>query len=82
MEKLSLTVQIPALEGTYNFIVPGNMLIRDAQKLMVKILSSEYGISEYDEDVMLLDMAYHAVLKEDESFENLGITNGTKLLMS
>lgn len=30
---------------------------------------------------MLLDMAYHAVLKEDESFENLGITNGTKLLM-
>jgi len=23
MEKLSLTVQIPALEGTYNFIVPG-----------------------------------------------------------
>lgn len=35
MEKISINVEIPALNGTYDFVVPSNMSIRDAQNLMI-----------------------------------------------
>ena len=44
MEKISVTVEIPALNSTYDFVVPGNMSIRNAQNLMIRILNSEYGL--------------------------------------
>ena len=34
MEKISISVRIPALDNTYEFIVPRNMSIKDAQNLM------------------------------------------------
>ena len=33
MEKIAITVEIPALNGTYDFVVPSNMSIRNAQNL-------------------------------------------------
>ena len=56
MEKISITVKIPALGSTYDFIVPNNMSIRYAQNLMIRILNSEYGISDKTTDVLLVDM--------------------------
>lgn len=81
MEKISITVKIPALGSTYDFIVPSNMSIRNAQNLMIRILNSEYGISDVNADVMLFDLNDHAALRLECSFAQLGISDGAKLLM-
>lgn len=81
MEKISIEVRIPALGRSCNFIMPNNMSVQDAQKLMIKILSSEYGISHKNEDVMLFDMEDHVVLRPECSFTQLGISDGARLLM-
>lgn len=81
MEKISITIKIPALGGAYDFIVPNNMSIRDAQQLMIRILSSEYGISDRSTDVMLFDTEDHVALRLDCNFAQLGISDGAKLLM-
>lgn len=81
MEKISITVKIPALDGTYDFIVPNNMSIRDAQNLMIRILNSEYGVSDKSTDIMLFDMNDETALRLECSFAQLGISDGAKLLL-
>lgn len=81
MEKISVTVWIPALGNTYDFIVPNNMSIRNAQNLMIRILNSEYGISNTNTDVMLFDLDDNSALRPECSFAQLGISDGAKLLM-
>lgn len=81
MEKISITVKIPALGSTYDFIVPSNMSIRNAQNLMIRILNSEYGISDVNTNVMLFDLNDNAALRLECSFAQLGISDGAKLLM-
>lgn len=81
MGKISVTVRIPALNHTYEFMVPNNMPVRDVQQLMIRILSSEYGISDKGTDVMLFDMEDGNVLRLECSFAQLGISDGAKLLM-
>lgn len=81
MEKISVTVKIPALGNTYDFIVPSHMPVRNAQDLMIRILNSEYGISDTNTDAMLYDMNDHTALHLEYSFARLGISDGAKLLM-
>lgn len=81
MEKISITVKIPALGSTYDFIVPNNMSIGNAQDLMIRILSSEYGISDKSNNVMLFDMNDNTALRSECSFAQLGISDGAKLLL-
>lgn len=81
MEKISITVVIPALSGAYDFVVPSNMSIRNAQNLMIRILSSEYGISDQSTDVMLFDKEDNKALRQECSFAQLGISDGAKLLL-
>lgn len=81
MEKISITVKIPALGSTYDFIVPNNMSIRNAQNLMIRILNSEYGISDKTTDVVLVDMNDQQALRLECSFAQLGISDGAKLLL-
>ena len=81
MEKISITVEIPALNGTYDFVVPSNMSIRNAQNLMIRILNSEYGISEQSTDAMLFDKEDNRALRPECSFAQLGISDGAKPLL-
>lgn len=81
MEKISVTVNIPALGSTYNFIVPDSMSIQNAQHLMIRILSSEYGISERSDNVMLFDTKDGTALRLECSFAQLEIPDGAKLLL-
>lgn len=81
MEKISISVKIPALNNTYDFIVPNNMSIMDAQELMIRILNSEYGIIDKSSDVMLFDMSDNTALRLECSFAQLGISDGAKLLL-
>lgn len=81
MEKVSVTVRIPALNGTYEFIVPSNMSIQNVQMLMIRILNSEYGVQENFSDAMLFDEEDLNALNVDCSFEQLNILDGAKLLL-
>ena len=81
MEKISITVKIPALDCTCDFIVPNNMSVGNAQNLMVRILSSEYGISKTSNDVMLFDLSDHTALRAECNFAQLGISDGARLLL-
>ena len=74
-EKISITVNVPALGNIYNFIVPDSMSIQNAQHLMIRILSSEYGISERS------DTNDGTALRLECSFAQLGISDGAKLLL-
>ena len=81
MEKVSVTVQIPALHSSYEFIVPNTMEVEDVQKLMLKILGSEYGISQDSSDVRLFQVKDGKVLCLKNSFAQLGISDGDKLVL-
>lgn len=81
MEKISISVRIPALDNTYEFIVPRNMSIKDAQNLMIKILNLEYGISNANTDVILVNLSDNLTLRLECNFVQLGISDGAKLLM-
>ena len=81
MDKIYVTVKIPALGNTYDFIIPNNMSVKNAQNLMIRILNSEYGISDTQKDVMLFDMDDNTALRLECSFAQLGITDGAKLLL-
>lgn len=81
MEKISITVKIPALDGTYDFIVPNNMSVRNVQNLMIRILSSEYGIADKGDDVTLFDMSDNTALRLECSFAQLGLSDGARLLL-
>lgn len=81
MEKISVTVKIPALNNTYEFIIPNNMSVRNVQNLIIRILNSEYGILDKNSDVMLFDMNDNTALRLECSFSQLGISDGAKLLL-
>ena len=81
MEKIAITVEIPALNGTYDFVVPSNMSIRNAQNLMIRILNSEYGISDQSTDAILFDKEDSTALRLECSFAQLGISDGARLLL-
>ncbi len=81
MEKVSVTVRIPALDGNYDFLIPDNMAVEDVLGLMARILESEYGVSRNTTGLMLLDMADGQALRLECSFKQLGVSDGTKLLM-
>ena len=68
-EKISITVNVPALGNIYNFIVPDSMSIQNAQHLMIRILSSEYDTND------------GTALRLECSFAQLGISDGAKLLL-
>lgn len=81
MEKVAVSVKVPALDNTYEFLIPSNMIVRNVLNLMVRILSSEYGISDNSDGLMLFDMSDHTALPSEHCFEELGICDGAKLLM-
>ena len=81
MEKISININIPAIGNRYEFLVPDSMSIQDAQNLIIRILSSEYGISKNNTDLMLFDLKDNLALRLECSFSQLGISDGARLLL-
>ncbi len=81
MEKISIAVRIPALNNSYDFIVPDNMTVQDVQKLIIRILSSEYGVSNNNMGLQLFDMTDGKALRMECTFMQQGISDGAKLLL-
>lgn len=80
MELLSVNIRIPALENSYEFLIPSGMSVQNAQYLIVNILRSEYGISGNYDTLTLFSLSDGLALRLECSFEQLGITNGQKLI--
>ena len=81
MEKISITVKIATLGRSFDFFVPNNMSIRDSIDLIIKILNSEYGLLNQNGNVMLFDKNEKESLPMECSFSQLGISDGTELLL-
>ena len=81
MKKVAVTVRVPAIGQQHDFIIPDTMMVRDALKLMVEILASEYGVSDDGADLMLFDKSDGKALQMTYSFSQQGIADGAKLVM-
>jgi hypothetical protein len=79
--KISVSIRVPAVGQTHDFLIPANMAVRDVVALTVNILVSEYGISDSVSDVSLFDGSDGKVLKSDCSFFQLGISDGAELIL-
>lgn len=81
MTNITITIRIPALGNSFDFIVPNNMSVKDAQSLIIQILSSEYGVPNIGNEVTLFDTDDGKALRLECSFAQLGISDGAKLLL-
>ena len=81
MDTISITVRVPALDAAYDFLVPINMSVMNVQKLIIKILSSEYGILDNYTNSMLFDLSDNKALRFECSLAQLDISDGSELLL-
>jgi hypothetical protein len=81
MGKLSVSVRIPAIAQSHDFLIPPNLAVKEVMQLMVAILVSEYGVSSSLSDLVILDEADGKALKMECSFSQLGIADGAKLIL-
>lgn len=81
MEKISVSIRIPALDITQDFIVPSTMKMMDARQLVADILFSEYGVKSLVSNVVFIDKSDGKALRMDASFAQMGIGDGAKLVL-
>ncbi|MGM9583453.1 MAG: hypothetical protein ACI3WU_07030 [Phascolarctobacterium sp.] len=81
MDKLTVSIRIPALDVTHDFMVPSTMKIVDVRQLVVDILSSEYGVKKSDTDITFVDHKDGRHLSMDVNLDQLGIGDGASLIM-
>lgn len=81
LEKISLSIRIPALDITHDFIIPSTMGMKDVRQLVVDILCSEYGVKNLVNDVVFIDTADGQALRMDASLAQMGIGDGAKLIL-
>jgi len=81
MKKLSVSVDIPAIGARHDFLIPSSMAIKNVIELMLKVLASEYGISDDISDLTLIGKEDARMLEDEYNFSQLGIADGAKLIM-
>lgn len=81
MENISITVRVPAVNATYDFLVPKSMAVSDVVKLMTRILNSEYGIAYNPSPMVLIDRRDRKTLRAECSFQQMGVLDGATLML-
>ena len=81
MEQISVSIRIPALDITQDFIVPSTMKMMDARQLVADILFSEYGVKSLVSNVVFIDKSDGKALRMDASFSQMGIGDVAKLVL-
>ncbi|WP_261304021.1 hypothetical protein [Paenibacillus andongensis] len=82
MNKISLNVHVPAVGRKHDFLVPEMMSISKIISLMVNILSEEYpGIRIDSKQLSLMDMRSNKVMQQACTCKQLGVINGSKLML-
>lgn len=82
IEKLSVNVYIPAVGDRLDFLIPSQMSVAKIIKLMAKILVEEYqGIKVDLKELILINLRDNNVLDQSCNLQQLGIMNGSKLML-
>lgn len=81
VEKISVSIRIPALDVTHDFIIPSTMVMKDVKQLVMDIICSEYGVNKQAGDVVFVDKADGKALRMDASLEQMGIGDGANLIL-
>lgn len=81
MDKITISIRIPALDITHDFIIPFTMKMADVRQLVVDILASEYGVKKTLNSVSFVDLQDGKSLIMEASAYQLDLGDGTKLVM-
>ena len=81
MAKVFVEVVVPAVGKKYEFIVPEVMKIGAAAKLIAQAVQETEGIGSYRDNLVLCTCEDEKVLPSNSTFGNVGITDGTKLIL-
>ncbi len=81
MEKVSVSINIPAIGRKHDFTIPIDMLVKDIVFLIVSILNKEYGIMSDIDDLILIDTFDGMELPLECSFSQIGISDGAELIL-
>lgn len=81
-EKITISVYIPGINKNCEFAVPYNLSVREAIKLMKKIITEEYweNVPSSESRLSLMRISDREVLNDSFSFAQLGISNGEKMI--
>lgn len=81
MDKTTVSIRIPALDVTHDFIIPSTMKMIDVRQLVVDILYSEYGVQKSDTDLTFVDCKDGRYLSMDVNIAQLGLGDGARMMM-
>jgi hypothetical protein len=81
VEKVFIEVVVPATGKKYEFIVPEVMKIGVAAELIAQAVQETEGVRPYKDNFILCTCEDEKVLPSNSSFGNVGITDGTKLIL-
>ena len=81
MKKTEVVTVVPGICREYRFLVPEQMEIRKAKKIFLRLMKEEFPeIDEETQKYSLYQARTGFVLKDDSTFERMGIKNGEKLI--
>lgn len=81
-DRINISVFFPGVNNSYDFSAPSNMSVKNVVDLMVKIISEEFpGIANDRTRHSLIKRENGIMLNETFSLQQLGITDGEKLVM-
>ena len=81
IQKISISVRVPSVQKTHDFVLPENMSIKKVISLMSLTIADEYSSTSKGSDtLMLIDQKDNTVLNKECSLKQLGIKNGAKLM--
>lgn len=82
IQKISLSVRVPSVQKTHDFVLPESMSIKKVISLMSLTIADEYsGTSNNSDTLMLIDVNDNTTLNSGCSLKQLGIKNGAKLML-
>lgn len=80
---LSIKVKAPGLSVTHDFLVPADMIVRKAVRMITRILQSEYPGAAHSSvsEPMLLQASSGLALDGDSTLEQNGIVDGDAFIL-
>lgn len=81
MNKISLTIKIPAVQKSAEFLVPSGMTVKKAKELILKILDEEFGTKTNPDKILLIDLTDGLAFRNDETLEKQGLLDGACLML-
>lgn len=82
IKRVQVSVKVPEISEEYDFSIPLAMTVNEAISLIIDILcKANYPIINRMKKLRMFDTDKATLCKGDMSFEQCGITRGTKLII-